>query len=154
MINLELEEEEIEDIPMDDEDVGVEMEDVEIEGFDSIIKLPEYILPRRDKSKVPKDIHESKVTLHTPLLPNQVVFEGPCLGHVPLLKLEDQDLEDTEQFPHLVTYQLIHRIFHKTTGMTMLEPWKWLRGMDKVGFLNMLWVPHYNRVPIRMVVIK
>lgn len=36
----------------------------------------------------------------------------------------------------------------------MLEPQKWLRGVDKVGLLNLLWVPHYNRALITMVVIK
>lgn len=38
--------------------------------------------------------------------------------------------------------------------MTALEPRKWLKGMDKVGLLNLLWVPHCNRAPIMMVVIK
>jgi len=66
--------------------------------------------------KVPKDIHESKVTLHTPLLPDQIIFNEPHLGqHVPLLKLEDWDLADMEYFPHLVTEQLMHWVFHKNT---------------------------------------
>lgn len=43
LINLQPEEEEIEDIPMDDEDVGVEMEDIEVEGFDPITKLPKCV---------------------------------------------------------------------------------------------------------------
>lgn len=74
---------------MDDEDVGVETEDVEIEGSHPITKLPEYVPPRIGKNKVPKDIDESKVTLHTPLLLDQIVFEGTHLRHVPLVKLED-----------------------------------------------------------------
>ena len=79
-INLEPEEEEIEEIPMDDEDLGVEVEEVEVEGADPITKLPEYVPQCKGKTKVPKDIDESKVTLHTPLLPDEIVFEGPCLG--------------------------------------------------------------------------
>jgi len=71
---------------MDHEDIAVETKDVDIEGLDPISKLPKYIPPRRGKTKVPKDIDESKVTLHTPLLPNQIVFEGLHLGHVPILK--------------------------------------------------------------------
>lgn len=59
-----------------------------------------------------------------------------------------------EHFPHLVTNQLMHHVFHKNTGATTLEPRKWLKGMHKAGLLNLLWVPHYNRAPITMVVIK
>lgn len=102
-INLEMEEEEIYDIPMDDEDLGVEVEDIEVECSAPITKLPEYVPPGKGKTKVSKDIDESKVTLHIPLLLDEISFEGPYLGQVPLLKLEYWDLADTEKFPHLVT---------------------------------------------------
>jgi len=139
---------------MDDEDVGIDMEEVEVQGADPITRLPEYIPLCKGKTKVPKDIDERKVPLQIPLLPDEIVFEGPCLGQVPLLKLEDLDLADHEKFPHLVTKQLMRRIIDTTTGMTTLELWRWLRGVDKAGLLNMLWVPHYNRTPIIVLVIK
>ena len=63
--------------------------DVDLEGSNHISKLPKYIPLLRGKTKVPKDIDECKVTLHTPLLSDQIVFEVPCLGRIPLLKLED-----------------------------------------------------------------
>lgn len=107
-------------------------------GSDPIIKLPEYIPLHKGKTKVCKDIDESKVTLHTPLLSDQIVFEEPHLGRVPLLKLEDWDLVDIEWFPHLATNQLMHRVFHKTTDVIALDPWKWLRGVDKAKLLNLL----------------
>lgn len=112
MVYLELKEE-VEKILMDDEDIVVEMEDVGVEGSDPISKLLEYIPPCRGKVKAPKDIYESKVTLYIPLLPEKIVFEGPHLGHVPFLKLEDWDLVDIEHFPHLVTDQLMYHVFHK-----------------------------------------
>jgi len=87
-INLEMEEEEIYDIPMDDEDLGVEVEEVEVEGSDPITKFPKYIPLCKGKTKVPKDIDERKVTLHTHILSEEIVFEGLFLGRVPLLKLE------------------------------------------------------------------
>ena len=86
---------------MDDEDLGVEVEEVEVEGYDPITKLLEYIPLCKGKTKVPKDIEESKVALHIPLLSENIVFEGPCLGQVPLLKLEDWDIVDHEKFSHL-----------------------------------------------------
>lgn len=38
-------------------------------------------------------------------------------------------------------------------GMTELEPRKLLR-VEKVGLLNLLWVPHYNHTPMTVLVIK
>lgn len=81
---------------MDDEDLGVEMEDVEVEGTDPITKFLEYVPPCRGKAKVHKDIDESKFTLYTSLLVEQIVFKGPCLRRIPMLKLEEWDLDDTE----------------------------------------------------------
>ena len=52
---------------------------------------------------MPKDIDESKISLQTPLLPDDIIFEGVHLGRVRGLKFEDLDLEDHEKFPHLVT---------------------------------------------------
>jgi len=65
---------------MDDEDVGIDVEEVEAQGFHHITWLPEYVPPRKGKTKVPKDIDESKVPLQTPLLLDEIVFEGLCLG--------------------------------------------------------------------------
>jgi len=48
----------------------------------------------------------------------------------------------------------MHCIFYKDFDMTMLEPRKWVKGMDKASPLNMLWVLHYIRTPLTMVVIK
>lgn len=64
----------------DDEDIGVEVEDIEVEGSDPITKLSEYIPLHKGKIKVPKDIDKSKVTLHIPLLPDDVFFKGLHLG--------------------------------------------------------------------------
>lgn len=89
---MEPKEEEIEDIPMDDEDVGVDVEEVEARGANPITWLPEYVPLRKGKAKVLKYIDERKTPLQTPLLPDEIVFEGPRLAQVPLLKLEDWDL--------------------------------------------------------------
>lgn len=55
----------------------MEVEEVEVEGSKPITKLPKYVPSHKGKNKVLKDIDESKVALHTPLLPNKIVFEGP-----------------------------------------------------------------------------
>jgi len=115
---------------MEDEDLGVEVEDVEVEGSNPITKFPKYAPLCKDKTKVSKYTDKSKLALHIPLLLDKIVFEGPCLGRVPLLKLEDWDLADTKKFPHRVINQLMHCIVHTTTEMTMLESRKWLKGVD------------------------
>jgi len=79
-INIEPEEEEIEDSSMDDEDVGVDMEEVEAQGADPITRLPNYTHSCKGKTKVPNDIDERKVPLQTPLLLDEIVFEGPHSG--------------------------------------------------------------------------
>lgn len=88
-ISLEPKDEDIEDIPMDDEDVGVEVEDIETQGADPITRFLEYVRPCKPKTKVPKDIDESKNPLQTPLLLDEIVFDGSCLSQVLLLNLED-----------------------------------------------------------------
>lgn len=74
---------------MDDEDVGVEVEEVEIQGADPITQLPEYVPLHKPKSKVPNDIDESKAPLQTPLLLDEISFDSLHLARVPILKLED-----------------------------------------------------------------
>lgn len=65
---------------MDDEDVGVEVEEVEAKGVDPITQLPKYVPLRKPKSKLPKDIHESKSPLQTPMLLEEIDFYGPHLA--------------------------------------------------------------------------
>lgn len=79
-----------------DDGVDEGKKDIDIEGVDPISKILEYIPPRWGKVKVSKDPDEGKFLLNTPLLPDQITFEGPCLACVPHLRLEDWDLADTE----------------------------------------------------------
>lgn len=153
LIDLDLEGN-VEEIPMDEEDIDMGVEDIDVEGSEPISKFPEYILPCRGKTKFLKDINESKVTLHTPLFPDKMIFEGPHLWCITHLKLEDWDLDDIEHFPHLAKDQLMNCISYKCSSVTTMEPRMWVKGVDKAGLLNMLWVPHYNRTSITMMVIK
>jgi len=56
--------------------------------------FPTYVPLQKGKARVPKDLDESKRSLQTPLLPNDIIFEGVHLGWVPVLKFEDWDLID------------------------------------------------------------
>lgn len=38
--------------------------------------------------------------------------------------------------------------------VTTLEPHKWLRGVEKVGLLHLLWILHFHRAPITIFIIR
>lgn len=42
---------------------------------------------------------------------------------------------------------------NRTGVVKTLEPCKWLRGVENVRLLNLLWVLHFHRVPITIFVI-
>ena len=117
------------------------MEDIDTEEVDPISKLSVYIPLHKGKLKVPKDLDVGKFLLNTPLLPENITFEGSHLARIPHLKLEDWDLVDHERFPHLEIDNYMKRIFYKESGVTTLEPMEWIRRVNQSRLLNLLWVP-------------
>ena len=68
------------------------------------------------------------------------------------MKFEYWNLTDHEKFPHLEIGNLMKQ---NTAGVvTTLELRKCLRGVEKAGLLNLLWVPHFHRTPITIFVIR
>lgn len=128
--------------------------EVETQGAEPITKLLEYVPLCKGEAKVQKEIDESKSSQQTPLLPDDIAFEGPHLGWVPVLNFEDWDLADHEKFPHLATEQLMRRRIDTTAEMIKIELRTWLNSVEKVGLLNLLWVPHYHRAPVTIFVIR
>jgi len=88
-VNLETDEEEedLEEILVEEEE-DEDME-VETEGANPLNRLPKYVPLQKGKARVPKDLDESKSSLQTLLLPDDIVFERAHLGHVLNLKFED-----------------------------------------------------------------
>jgi len=130
------------------------MEDIDAQGVDPILKLLEFIPPSQGKVKVLKDPDERQFLLNTPLLLENITFEGLCLACIPHLKLEDWDLEDMERFPHLATDTFMKCVIYREFGVTALEPVKWIRGVNNARLLNLLWVSHYPHAPINLIFIK
>lgn len=54
--------------------------DINIYRVDPISRLPEYIRPCKGKVKVPKALDEGHFLFNTPLLLENVTFEGPHLA--------------------------------------------------------------------------
>ena len=121
VVNIETNEEEeaLEELIIEeDEDEGMKEE---TKTMYPPTKLAAYIPSWKGKAKVPKDIDESKSSLQTPLLLDNITFEGTHLGWVPSLKFEDWDLVDHEKFPHLETAHLMKPKKNIVVGVTKLE---------------------------------
>ncbi len=41
-----------------------------------------------------------------------------------------------------------------SNGVIKLEPCKWLRGVEKLGLLNLLWMSHYHHAPMTIFFIR
>lgn len=70
------------------EEEDEEMEE-ETECTDPLTTFPMYVPLWKEKKSVRKDLDESKSSLQTPLLPNDIISEGVHLGQVPSLNFED-----------------------------------------------------------------
>lgn len=100
----------------EDEYQGVE--EVDGEEIDPISRILEYNPPQKGKTKVTKDPDPGKFWVDTPLLLEQVTFEGPKFAYIPLLKMEDWDLADHEKFLHLATHKYMKNIYYDETRVT------------------------------------
>ena len=52
----------------------------DVSHIPSMKKLPPYIPPWKGKAKIPKDLEATRSAPQTPLLPDDIRFEGPPLG--------------------------------------------------------------------------
>lgn len=119
-----------------------------------LTKLPDYIPPRKGKTKVTKDPDSNKFVISTSLLPEQVPFEGLRLTWILLVKMEDWDLAGHNRFPHLATVNYMKHVYYRDSGVTELEMLEWIHNVENSGLLNLLWVPHYHRTTINTTCVR
>lgn len=105
----------------------------------------------KGKAKVMNDLDSRKTTISTPLLLEQVEFEGKVLLHILVLNMQEGDLANHEILSHLDTSMYMKKIYYEEIGVTQLEPMKWVRGAEKARLLYILCVPHFHRSIINMV---
>jgi len=67
--------------------------------------------------------------------------------------MDDWDLADHTKLSHLATQKYMKRVYYEEIGVIALEIEEWVCGVEKSGFLNLLWVPHYHRTPINTIYI-
>lgn len=103
------------------------------------------------KTKVTKDLDMRKFSVSTSFLLEKVMFKGPRLACIPLLEMEYLDLTDHTKFLHLETDKSMQQIYYDDTGVTILEPMKWVHDVEQSRLLNLFLVPHYHYTPINTV---
>jgi hypothetical protein len=67
------------------------------------------------------------------------------LGKISNLKYMDHDITDAQKFPELERDQYLCTTTVQETGEIVLEPQEWASGLDRVGILNVLDIPHFRR---------
>lgn len=135
---------------MDPMDLGEEelhggIEELDAKEFEPITRLPKYIPPRKPTTKVPKYPNNVKFMVSTLLLPENVLFQGPLLGQILNLKMEDFY---HVKFPQLAPSKYLKEVYYEDVSITCLELVNWVVGFGGTGFLNMLWVLHFSRTNI------
>jgi len=118
----------------------IEAQDKEEENVPLVPSPPPYISLWKGAAKILKDLDTTKSTLQTLLLSDEIRFDDLSLGRIPSIKFKDWDLTDNEKFPQLAEEKLLQQ--------------KWLRGVAKVGLLNLRWIPYYHRAAITIFVIR
>lgn len=117
------------------------IEDIDTEEEVPVTRLPPYVLLRKSIAKVMKDPYSVKYKDFTPFLPEDVPVKG---DQVPILKMEDWDLGDHIKFLQLEPNKYLKSVYYEESSVRRLEPMKWVTIIEHVGFLNMLWVPHFS----------
>ena len=72
---------------------------------------------------------------------------GTMIGKIDRIKYADHDTNDHEKFPHFVPGKYLHSVHYPEVGTTLLEVKQWAAGLEQVGLLKMLNVPHFGRSP-------
>jgi len=106
--------------------------------METISKLLDYIPPCKGKTKVTKDLDSDNFVISMPLLPEQVLFEGLCVVWIPMLKMEDWDLEEYEWFHHLTTENYMKIVYYPDSGVSELEMVELIHKVDNSGLLHLL----------------
>ena len=84
-----------------------EEEEENVSQVPSVIMLPPYLSPWKGTTKILKDLEAMKSMLQTPLLLDEISFDGLLLGCVPNIKFKDWDLTDNEKFPQFSAEKLL-----------------------------------------------
>jgi len=140
-----------EPLDLDEEQLHGGIREIDTEEADPITHPPPYIPPRKATAKAPKDLDSVKFMVSTPLLLENVLFEGNLLAHIPNMKMEDWDMGHHERFLQLAPSKYLKKVYYEESNITQLESMKWVAGVRGARLLNMLWVLYLSCTTINIV---
>ena len=80
-----------------------------------------------------------------PCIPDGVQVYPQLLGHIRKLKYSDHDVSYETKYPKLAPRVFMQNIVVNQLGETISQPHQWGVGLDKIGILGLLKLPHFGR---------
>ena len=102
--------------------------------------------PKKYKIHIPKSPHKKHTTkIVLPHIPDGVQVGPDLLGHIGKLKYSNHDIANTNKF-----LELAKRVYMEIVGMNPFgelidQPLQWEIGLEKMGILHLLDLPHFGR---------
>jgi hypothetical protein len=102
--------------------------------------------PKKYKLQVPRSPHKQPIaTIILPGMPDGVQVGPDLLGHIGKLKYSYHDVADANKF-----LELAKRVYMETVGTNWVgepidQPLQWETGLQKIGILGLLGLPHFGR---------
>lgn len=123
--------------------MGVEF--IDAKEVVSITRIRPYEPLTKSTAKMTKDPDSVKYKVFTQFLLDKILVEGDMFTSVPFMNMEDLDLSGHAKFPQLEPKKYLKSIYYEESSVTMLKPMKQAAKIERTGFPNMFWVPHFNR---------
>lgn len=139
---------------LDEKEMAGGFEDINVDKVELISRFPPYMPPRNPTVKVTKNPNSIKYKVFSPLLLEEVPIEGELLARVPHLCMEDWYLNYCNKYPQFEPNKYLQSIYYEEAGVIRVEPMKWVVGIQDVGLLNMLYVPHFGRNNINTICMR
>jgi hypothetical protein len=71
--------------------------------------------------------------------------KSDLLGYVEKLKYSDHDVTDTDKFPEFTKKVYLQTVGLDAFGEPVNQPLQWATGLEKMGILGLLELPHFGR---------
>jgi hypothetical protein len=103
-------------------------------------------LPKKNKQQVPRSPRKQPdASIVLPCIPDGVQVKPDLLGQIEKLKYSDQNIIDIEKF-----LEFAKRVYLQTMGVNAVgelidQSLQWAIGLEKMGILGLLDLPHFGR---------
>jgi hypothetical protein len=89
-----------------------------------------------------------------PRIPEGIQVDSQLLGHIGKIKFSDHDVADETKYLEILPQVFMETIVMNPLEGTITKPHKWAIGLDRIGILGLLKIPHFGRGQYAMACIK